>query len=44
MVWFLLVAIATVTGTTDAIVGGLTWQSAAYSVWESSVAVAMTSD
>ena len=42
LVWFVLVAIATATGSTAAIEGGLTWQSAAYSVWESSVAVAMS--
>lgn len=42
LVWFVLVVIVTATGTTGAIDGGLTWQSAAYSVWESSVAVAMS--
>ena len=39
LVWFVLAAVATATGTTAAVDGGLTWQSAAYSVWESSVAV-----
>ncbi len=42
LVWFVLVVIVTATGTTGAIDGGLTWQSAAFSVWESSVAVAMS--
>ena len=40
--WFFLVAIASATGTTAAVQGGLTWQSAAFSVWESFVAVAMS--
>jgi surface polysaccharide O-acyltransferase-like enzyme len=42
LVFFVLAAVATATGTTVAIDGGLTWQSAAYSVWESSVAVLMS--
>jgi fucose 4-O-acetylase-like acetyltransferase len=42
LVWFVLVVIVTATGTTGAIDGGLTWQSVAYSIWESSVAVAMS--
>ena len=42
LVWFVLVAVATATGTTAALLGGLTWQSAAFSVWESSVAVLMS--
>ena len=42
LVWFVLVAVATATGTTTALLGGLTWQSAAFSVWESSVAVLMS--
>jgi fucose 4-O-acetylase-like acetyltransferase len=41
-VWFVLVAVATATGSTAALQGGLTWQSAAFSVWESFVAVAMS--
>jgi hypothetical protein len=40
--WFALVIVATVTGTTALLNGGLTWQSAAYSLWESFVAVAMS--
>lgn len=42
LVFFVLAAVATATGTTSAVDGGLTWQSAAYSVWESSVAVLMS--
>jgi surface polysaccharide O-acyltransferase-like enzyme len=42
LLWFLLVVIVTVTGSTSAIEGGLTLQSAAYSVWEPSVAVLMS--
>jgi surface polysaccharide O-acyltransferase-like enzyme len=42
LVFFVIAAIATATGTTAAVDGGLTWQSAAYSVWESSVAVLMS--
>ena len=42
LVWFVLVVVATATGTTAAVDGGLTWQSAAYSAWESSVAVVMS--
>jgi len=40
--WFFLVAIATAIGSTTALQGGLTWQSAAYSVWESFIAVAVS--
>ena len=40
--WFVLEAVATVTGSTAALQGGLTWQSAAFSLWESFVAVAMS--
>jgi glucan biosynthesis protein C len=40
--WFALVVAATLTGTTALLNGGLTWQSAAYSLWESFVAVAMS--
>jgi glucans biosynthesis protein C len=40
--WFVLVAVATANGTTAALQGGLTWQSAAFSTWESFVAVAMS--
>ena len=42
LVWFVMVAVATATGTTAALEGGLTWQSAAFSTWESFVAVAMS--
>ncbi|MGD0204038.1 MAG: acyltransferase family protein [Candidatus Bathyarchaeia archaeon] len=42
LVWFVLVAVATATGTTTALLGGLTWQSAAFSLWESAVAVLMS--
>ena len=42
LAWFVLVAVATATGTTAALMGGLTWQSAAFSVWESFIAVAMS--
>jgi len=42
LVWFVIVAVATATGTTAALEGGLTWQSAAFSTWESFVAVAMS--
>lgn len=41
LLWLPLVAVATVTGTTAALNGGPTWQSAAYSLWESFVAIAM---
>jgi hypothetical protein len=41
VVWLVLVIVATKTGTTAALNGGVTWQSAAYSVWESFTAVAM---
>ncbi|MEN6342499.1 MAG: acyltransferase family protein [Methanospirillum sp.] len=39
--WLVLVVVATATGTTAALNGGPTWQSAAFSLWESFVAVAM---
>ena len=42
LAWFVLVAVATANGTTVALEGGLTWQSAAFSLWESFVAVAMS--
>jgi len=42
LVFFVLAAVVTATGTTTALDGGLTWQSATYSVWESSVAVLMS--
>jgi glucan biosynthesis protein C len=41
LVWLSLVIIVTKSGTTTAIDGGFTWQSAGFSVWESFVAVAM---
>ena len=40
--WLALVISATITGSTADLQGGLTWQSAAYSLWESFVAVAMS--
>jgi surface polysaccharide O-acyltransferase-like enzyme len=40
--WFALAIVATFTGTAALLNGGLTWQSAAYSLWESFVAVAMS--
>ncbi len=42
LAWLALVIVATASGTTAALNGGLTWQSAAYSLWESFVAVAMS--
>jgi len=42
LAWFVLVAVATVSGATAALEGGLTWQSAAFSIWESFVAVALS--
>lgn len=42
LAWLALVIVATATGTTAALNGGLTWQSAAFSLWESYVAVAMS--
>jgi peptidoglycan/LPS O-acetylase OafA/YrhL len=42
LAWFVLVAISTATRSTAALQGGLTWQSAAFSVWESFVAVSMS--
>ena len=42
LAWFLLVVVVTVNGTTAAVDGGLTWQSAAFSLWESFVVVAMS--
>lgn len=41
VVWLVLFALLSKTGNVLAIEGGGTWQSAAYAVWESSVAVAM---
>jgi fucose 4-O-acetylase-like acetyltransferase len=41
LVWLTLVIIVTKNGNTTAIDGGFTWQSAAFSVWESFVVVAM---
>jgi glucan biosynthesis protein C len=41
-VWLGLVIVATASGSTTALYGGLTWQSAGYSLWESFVAVAMS--
>ncbi len=40
--WLFLVGIATATGTASELSGGLTWQSAAFSIWESFVAVGMS--
>ena len=40
--WLALVIVATESGNTAALEGGLTWQSAGFSVWESFVAVAMS--
>jgi peptidoglycan/LPS O-acetylase OafA/YrhL len=42
LAWFFLVAIVSATGTTAALQGGLNWQSAAFSLWESFIAVAMS--
>ncbi len=42
LAWFVLVVVATASGTTADLQGGLTWQSAAFSLWESFVAVAMS--
>jgi len=42
LAWLGLVILATKSGNTAALNGGLTWQSAGYSVWESFVAVAMS--
>lgn len=41
-VWLVVVAMAQKSGSTAALQGGFTWQSAAFSVWESFVAVAMS--
>jgi glucans biosynthesis protein C len=41
LVWLTLVIIVTKNGNTTAIDGGFTWESAAFSVWESFVVVAM---
>jgi fucose 4-O-acetylase-like acetyltransferase len=41
LVWLALVIIATESGNAAGLNGGLTWQSAGFSVWESFVAVAM---
>jgi glucans biosynthesis protein C len=40
--WLLLIIAATISGNVPALYGGLTWQSAGYSLWESFVAVAMS--
>lgn len=40
--WLALIVAITESGNTTALLGGLTWQSAGYSVWESFVAVAMS--
>lgn len=40
--WLALIVAVTESGNTTALLGGLTWQSAGYSVWESFVAVAMS--
>ncbi|MGD0646290.1 MAG: acyltransferase family protein [Candidatus Bathyarchaeia archaeon] len=40
--WFVLVVVATAMGSTVALQGGLTWQSAAFSLWESFVAVVIS--
>ncbi len=42
LAWLALVIAATVSGDVAALQGGLTWQSAGFSVWESFVAVAMS--
>ena len=42
IVFLVVIAIVSATGTTSALMGGLTWQSAAYSLWESFIAVAMS--
>ncbi len=40
--WLAVVIAATATGSTAALMGGVTWQSAGFSLWESFVAVAMS--
>jgi len=40
--WLLLVGIARASGTTSELLGGLTWQSAAFSLWESFIAVSVS--
>lgn len=42
LAWLALIIAATLSGNTAALMGGLTWQSAGFSVWESFVAVAMS--
>jgi fucose 4-O-acetylase-like acetyltransferase len=42
LAWLPLAIVATESGSTAAFDGGLTWQSAGYSLWESFVAVAMS--
>ncbi len=42
LTWLLLLSVTNANGTTVALIGGLTWQSGAYSVWESFIAVAMS--
>jgi surface polysaccharide O-acyltransferase-like enzyme len=40
--WLLLAGIASASGTTSELMGGLTWQSAAFSLWESFIAVSVS--
>ena len=40
--WLALIILATLRGDTAALMGGLTWESAGFSLWESFVAVAMS--
>jgi glucan biosynthesis protein C len=42
LAWLALIIAATLSGNIAALMGGLTWQSAGFSVWESFVAVAMS--
>lgn len=42
LVWLALIIVVTKSGNTAVLAGGLTWQSAGYSMWESFVAVAMS--
>ena len=42
LIWIVIAALSDKSGTTSALNGGLTWQSAAYSLWESFVAVAIS--
>lgn len=41
LAWLALIIVVSISGNTAALAGGLTWQSAGYSVWESFVTVAM---